>query len=742
MRYNKKIGLLTIGVFAATFLFIWSKAASQEYSVESPDGNLELKVSIADDVKYEILRDGKPLILPSSISIALADGVTLGRNATVASTETVTVNETITPLNSKNKEISDHYNETRIRFTEAYSLILRAYNEGVAYRFEMAFDEDVIVQSEEASFNFAGDPTVIFPEADGAMYSWERAYQTYNSISEIPAAKFCITPAMFSYPDQGIRVIIAESDLTDYPGMYLQPDGGTSVHGKWAHYPKKVTEPDNVYAYHRVVEREDFLAKTSGVRSYPWRVAIVSTDDKDLLNNQLIYKLASPSVLTNTDWINPGLSAWEWWHDAILETDAIPSGTANLNFNLYKYYVDFAAEYGLEYLTMDAGWSADFAGQVCEYAASKDVKVFLWDFINLPVVNPERLTQIKNLGAVGVKIDLIERDDQVAINWLEQLAKDCAERELMVIFHGCPKPTGLERKYPNIINYEAVRGAECAKWDETPNPDYHLQFPFIRMLAGPLDYTPGSMRNVHREEFKPVPVGIPMTMGTKAHELAMYVIFDQPLGYLCDSPTEYRKNKIAMNFLSKVPTVWDETVPLGAEVGSYAVVAKRHGEEWFVGAMTNGQAREIEIDFSFLPASASYQVEIYRDNEQTNADAKAMSYETGSVDHNTKRTFKLAAGGGVAVRVGGIVTGIGENNQKSEIQVFPNPAKEQLYVSSNEMIQSISIVDLMGKVYSFEYMKGSTLSSKINIDMLPEGMYIAKVITASKQVISRFVKAD
>jgi alpha-glucosidase len=721
---------------------LWSAAHAQEYNVTSPDGSLTIHLDVATDIRYAVAKNGTPVITSSPIGLTLSTGLVVGSNATVKSTEAVGVDEPIERLYGKNDGLRDHYNQLRIDFEENYSLIVRAYDEGVAYRFETALAGNVDVMSEEANFNFAGQTQVIFPEADSEMRSWERSYNTYASIAAIDNNKFSITPAMFSYAGSGIRVVIAESDLLDYPGLYLQPSGTTSVKGKWAYYPKTVSFPDNIYEYHRVTEREAFLARTAGTRQYPWRVVIVSTDDKTLLTNELVYKLATPSVLTNTDWIKPGKSAWEWWHDAILETTQIPSGTKNLNLALYKFYVDFAAQNKLEYVTLDAGWSTSYIRELCQYAASKNVKIFTWDFINLPVENPGRLAELKSYGIVGIKVDLIERDDQVAINWFEQLAKACAQQQLMIIFHGCAKPTGLQRKYPNIVNFEAVRGAECTKWDDTPNPDYHLQFPFIRMLAGPLDYTPGSMRNVRRAEFQPIGTGVPMTIGTRTHEVAMYVMFDQPLAYLCDAPTEYRKYTDILSFLSRVPTVWNQTLPLAAEVGKYAVIARKHAEEWYVGAMTNYEARDIEIDFSFLPAGVDRVADVYRDTPNSETNAKAYQHEIINVTNQSKLTFHLASGGGLAIRVRDVneVTGIGRSEEGSKVSIFQNADRTRLTVRSKVPVHEISITDISGRVVQHEVTEVQQEVHAIDTTRLGVGIYVVYVSTAERVYSSRIIR--
>jgi len=730
-----RCGLLMI------FLSIMLQAYAQTYTVKSPNELLVATVSVSDKITYAVAYDGVSLITPSVVSITLDNGLTLGANGTVQNTETRSVNEPITRVYGKN-DITDEFNELTIHFTDSYSFIVRAYNEGVAYRFETVLPGNVVVVSEGADFNFAVSPAVIFPEADAAMQSWERAYTTYDKLSDISTDKFAITPTLFTFKDAGLRVAIAESDLLDYPGMYLERNAGTGVRGKWAQYPKTVSDENDMYKYHRVTSRENFLARTSGTRSYPWRVVIVSADDKDLLTNELVFKLASEQVITNTSWIKPGKSAWEWWHDAILEGSSIPSGEANLSLALYKVYVDFAAQNKLEYITMDAGWSTDYAAQLCQYAASKNVKVFAWDFINLPVQDPNRLSQLKNLGIAGVKVDLIERDDQVAINWLEQLAKACAERQMMIAFHGCPKPTGLERKYPNIMNFEAVRGNETTKWDDTANPDYHLQIPFIRMLAGPFDYTPGSMRNVHRSQFKPVPTGIPMTMGTRVHELAMYVMFDQPLAYLCDSPIEYRKYTDLLGFLANVPSTWDRSVPLAASVGEYAAFARQKGQEWYVGAMTNHDARDIEIDFSFLPGGTNRVAEIYHDTDLSNSDARVYTQQIAIVSNQSKITFHMVAEGGLIIRVHGEeATGTEETvKEAAHVWVYPNETRTQLSVQATEAIRNVRIIDMSGRTYFTSDISGRSTLERVDVAGLKSGLYVARVTTESGVYSVKFVR--
>ena len=461
------------------------------------------------------------------------------------------------------------------------------YNEGCAYRFITNLSGEVTVKAEVAQFNFAYKPKVYFPECDaderderdqaGVLHkvhqgyrNFERLYKLYNSPADIPDGHFSVSPALFEWVGTDYKVVLTESDTYDYPGLYLESAGGNSVRGKWAAYPKEKLDsdpnnPNRMYSTHLVASREDFIARTTGTRTFPWRVVIVSDDDRSLLNNELVYKLAEPCRLTDTSWIVPGKSAWEWWHKAVLEGVDFPNGNKNLSLRLYKYYVDWAARNNLEYMTLDAGWKESYLKELCDYARERGVKILVWTWASCPNEYPgDWFARMHDLGVAGCKIDFFERNDQEAMTWGRKFAERLAELKMVAIFHGCPVPTGLNRTYPNILNYEAVRGAECNFWEHTITPEYHTRFPFIRSLAGPEDYTPGGLRNVTPEEFKPVDRDNtpPSNMGTRAHMLSMYVILDHWIGYLCDSPTEYDKNPELMDFLSHVPSVWDETVPL------------------------------------------------------------------------------------------------------------------------------------------------------------------------------------
>jgi len=641
---------------ALILFFLLFCAKMQGIEISSPDSRLKVKIEVKKSISYQVFFKGEEIIAPSLIGLQLQDKI-LMENPKIRNTKTRKVAETIKPLYGKVKALSDNYNETKIDFEGKYSLIVRAYNEGVAYRFLTDFDNEIIVENEKFEVNIVNDPAVIYPETTNYT-SWELMHLDYASASAIEKGKKAITPVLYSMPNN-TKVVVAESDVRDYPGMYLIKDE-KGFHADFAQYPDSTALGS--WGFVSVVQRRrNYIAKTAGKKVFPWRIVIATDNDKDLLINELIYKLATPQVLNDVSWIKPGKAAWEWWHDAMLPGADIPSGMDNRNTALYKYYIDFAAENNLEYLMIDAGWSDIFdlskinpkvdIQELINYGKSKNVGIFLWCVAMALTDNADKyLEMMHNWGAVGIKVDFFDRDDQPAMEWYETIARKAAKYELMVNFHGCSKPTGMQRMYPNIMNYEAVRGAECSKWDLTANPKHHVTIPFTRMLGGALDYTPGAMRNTSPQLFRPVDPGLPSAQGTRCHELAMFVIYDQYLAMLCDSPTEYRKDANTLKFLSKVPVTFDDTKVLDAKVGEYALIAKQKGNEWYVGGMTDWRARSFTVDFSFLPAG-EYSIDIYRDGLEASLWATHYIFETKQVNNKSSMTFPVAAGGGLALRI-------------------------------------------------------------------------------------------
>lgn len=737
--------------------FCFHTLTAEEYELISPDGQLKVKLQVNAGTKYEVWHGSKQLIAPSPIALNLTTGTVIGAG-TVKDIERNSVDEEITVLIGKNKTLDDTYNELVVHFNEKYDLIFRVYNEGAAYRFKTEMEEEIFIKDEDAVFNFAGNPSVYFPEvtefnpaaANPQLNHWEKAYKVYNTIGDLKDKSLAVIPVLFSFPESTYKVGLLESDLFDYPGLYIQQNNANSVKGYWARYPETVEEPENHYSNHYPITRFDYIAKTEGTRAFPWRVIVVSSNDKDLLNNELAYKLATPLKLTDVSWIQPGKTTWEWWHKAMLTSDGkadpangIPAnGNDNLGYDLYKYYIDFAAANNIQYLTLDAGWNDGYIRRLCSYGKAKGVKIIVWTWASCVIDQPGWLSRMKAFGVAGAKIDFFNRNDQPAMKWHEQLAEEAAALEMVLLFHGCPIPTGLNRAYPNILNYEAVLGEEECFWRRGSDPDYHATFPFIRSLSGPEDYTPGSMRNKTKLQFFPVdlPNVIPSTMGTRCHELSMYVIYDQWLGFLSDAPTEYMKYPEVLDFLAAVPVVWDKTVPLDAEVGKYIVMAKQTGKDWFVGGMCNWDSKNVNVDFSFLTPGVSYEAIIIKDGTNANSYPTRTENESLTVTSDTKLDFSMAKGGGFVIRLidkGG--TGIGNVTANSNTSVYIDANQNILNVQSETSIRSVKAVNISGQVVLAEEFEQDAKKQQINIAGLNKGIYIIEVKTENNVTFSKVI---
>lgn len=634
--------------------------AKSSYSVSSPDKKLTLCITTNGQLAYQILVDRVPVSEVSPIGLKLRHQPTLGQDPKVTSVKRRSVKGSIPVVLGENDRVDETYNEMSIHLGN-YSLLCRAYNEGVAYRLETRLKGEIIIDNEIAEFNFKENPTVwlAFDEAKKSMTQWELPYTKVHSVAEIHVGEYAINPCLFKNKRTGLGITVIESDLDDYPGMYLlKSETGGKLIGKWAHYPQRIKN-DSKYDSQEVLERTDFIARTSGTRSFPWRGFIITRNDVELLNNDLVYKLAKPQVLKDISWIKGGKTSWEWLHDGELEGDlGFKYGPFNAetkpSLPLYKYYIDFAHCNGFEFVTLDAGWDASYIQELCQYAAAREVKVFVWTYFNFVIVDEPMLDRFKEWGIYGVKVDFISRDDQIAIGWLKTMAERCAEREMMILMHGCPKPTGLHRTYPNIISYEAVLGEEQNKWSGICSPEYRTCFPYLRLLGGAADITPGSLRNKTLKDFTWKGTGAPWSLGTLAQQMAMYVVCHQTLGFVSDAPTEYNKHPAILKFLQVVPTVWNDTRPLSGEIGEYILTARRTGEEWYVGGITNWTERKgMKAILSFLEPKVKYKAYIIKDVPAVNNDLDATKYscETIDVDHQTVLNLHLAQGGGVVMRI-------------------------------------------------------------------------------------------
>jgi len=642
-------------VFVLMVLMLVGTAAAQSsYSLVSPNKQIEMKIRAGDRIQYDVLFKGTPLLQKSTFSIDI-DHNTLGLQPRVKDAKTRTYDGTLEPaVRQKFAKVRENYNELRLEMEGNYAVVFRAYNEGTAYRFETSLPQDEVkVYNEEVSLNFAGDYSAYYPLEESLFSHNERKFPLFK-LKEIPPASFASLPAVVD-AGNGLKVAVAESDIEDYPGLWLR---GTSNNGLTATFPpyplKEVLERDRDY---RVTETADYIAVTRGTRSYPWRLLGIAEKDGDLITNQLVWLLAQPSQVQDTSWIKPGKVAWDWWNANNVYGVDFKSG---VNTQTYKYYIDFAAKYGLQYIVLDEGWYK--LGNVMEvvpeinmedltaYAKQKNVGVILWVvWKSLDDQFDTALDRFQKWGIKGIKIDFMQRNDQKLINFYYKTCRETAKRHMLVDFHGGQSQITMTRTWPNMISGEGVRGMEWSKWSAESEPQHNVTLPFTRMFLGPMDYTPGAMLNATKKTFAPIHER-PMAMGTRCHQLGMYVVFESPLQMLADSPSNYLREPEAMEFLAQVPTVWDETKVLDAKLGEYVLVARRNGRDWYIGALTNWTGRDLEVDLSFLP-SGSFTMEAYQDG--VNADRLASDYAKTKTQVTSSKKLKitLAPGGGWAARI-------------------------------------------------------------------------------------------
>jgi alpha-glucosidase len=535
-----------------------------------------------------------------------------------------------------------------------YAVDFRAYTEGAAYRFETSLPQpEVKIYAEEMNLHFPGNFVVYYPTEESFFSHNERKYLPQH-VADIAPEFIATLPAVIE-ADAGVKVAVAESDLEEYPGLWLRGTSGNALAATFPPYPLK-EKLDNDRDF-RVVESADYIAVTKGTRTFPWRILGIAKKDADLLTNQLTWLLAKPSQLQDTSWIKPGKVAWDWWNfNNVYNVDF----KAGVNTQTYKYYIDFAAKYQIPYIILDEGWYK--LGNALEvvpeinmeeltaYAKQKNVGVILWViWKTLDDQLEPALDQYAKWGVKGIKVDFMQRSDQLLINYYHRVSRETAKRKMLVDFHGDQKPATMTRTWPNLISTEGVRGMEWSKWSAETDPDHDVTLPFTRMFLGPMDYTPGAMLNAQKNSFSPI-FRRPMSQGTRCHQLAMYVVFESPLQMLSDSPSNYLREPEIMDFLGPVPSEWDETKVLDGRIAQYVAVARRYGKDWYVGAMTNWSPRELELDFSFLP-EGNFNMESFQDG--ANADRMGSDYKTvkAQVNRETKLKIALAPGGGWAARI-------------------------------------------------------------------------------------------
>lgn len=649
--------LTILFIFLSAF-FSNIQAQENDLKIESPNGNIKVSFDLKEKVYYTVHFRDELVIYPSPLSLTVNEDEVLGYKPELVSSKKKSVDENIETVWGRRKTINDKYNEIDLKFKKDFGIVFRVYDDAVAFHFYTRLKDVMKVRSEQSSFYFPENLKILSYGVDDFHTSFEEIGKWVN-ITDLSKESFAYPPAIVDFKGK-FKVAIAEANVRDYPGMYLSKPGKSGR--PWLEtmspaYPDKV-KTDGWNNFVKVVHsRKNYIAKTKGNRDLPWRILVITEEDKNLAENDIVYKLSDPAEIS-TDWIKPGKVTWEWWNDWNLEGVDFKTG---INNETYKYYIDFASENNIEYLIMDEGWSNQFdltmpvpgvdVPMLMEYARERNVKIILWCvWHTLDSQMEVAMDLFEKWGAAGVKVDFMDRDDQVVVNFIERCAKTAAKHKLLVDYHGCPKPTGLHRTFPNIINYEAVVGNEYNKgnWGgKFPSPEHNVTIPFTRMMVGPMDYTPGAMRNSTQKSYG-FSYSLPMSRGTRCHQLAMFVVYDAGLQMLCDAPTEYMKYPDILEFLSEVPVSWDDTEILQGKIGDYIVSKRIKDGIFYIGGMTDWSERDISIDLSFLP-SGNYTATMYVDGINAHRNAVDYHVESKKINKGDELNIHMAPGGGFAI---------------------------------------------------------------------------------------------
>ncbi len=621
MKDMKKILIL----FLAGMLTMSLQA--KDLVVTSPDGHLKMTIRTSGGLTFLISRDGRKIVWSEGLSLDVDGRILPGEKDKVRKALRTRKDEVLHPVVAvKNSAVRNRYNGVVLQYKGGYDVEFRLFDDGAAYRFITRFPDSVTVKGETLRLLFPDSTQAFYPREESFFSHNERLY-VHLEVADIQPGDLASLPALFEVPG-GAEVLLTESDLRDYPGMWITGTGGNAIESTFPYYPVRTeqTRDRNV----KPVERADYMARTAGSRSFPWRVLAIAPGAKDLLENEIVYRLASPSKIKDPSWIHPGLVAWDWWNALNVYGVDFVSG---VNTATYKYFIDFASQHDIPYIILDEGWyklgdlldvnpDVDLP-ELLRYAKEKNVGIILWVvWKTLDDQLTEALDKFAAWGVKGIKVDFMQRDDQWMVNYYRRVAEEAAKRHLLVDFHGAYKPSGLRREYPNVISREGVKGLENNKWCDCITSQHNVTLPFTRMVPGPMDYTPGAMVNAHKKNFF-VSWGRPMSMTTRVQQMAMYVVYESPLQMLADNPSNYLRNPECLEFMAHVPTTWDETHALAGKVGEYVAVARRKGDKWYVGAMNGEQPRDLTLDLSFLP-EGTWQVTLFEDG--VNAPKYAQDY--------------------------------------------------------------------------------------------------------------------
>ncbi len=642
-------------------------AAPKAFTLKSPDGRMRMEISTGGGIRYSLTHDDVLLLENSCLSMSLADGTVYGGpESKLRRTRTTSIDRTVKAVAYKKAEVRENYNELTIEYRD-FKVVFRAYDDACAYRFISLSAKPFTVKDEQADFRFPEDRTAYIPyihkkwkgSLDEILENDFQCPYTHSLLSGWNE-RYSIVPLLVECPE-GKKVVITEADLMDYPGMFLynyKKGTGETLSGYFARVPDKTEIGGHNMVQEKIKSRKDYIAECQPFEKFPWRVVVVSSSDKELTDSDIVWKLATPAADIDWSWVRPGKVAWDWWNAWNIKGVDFEAGVNN---DTYKYYIDFASANHIEYVILDEGWAVKYANdlnqvvpeidleELVAYGKERGVGIILWAGYWPFAKDMENVCRhFSEMGIKGFKVDFMNRDDQPMVDWYRKAAEMCAKYHLLMNFHGAYKPTGLQRTYPNVVNFEGVHGLEQMKWSD-PSVDqvtYDVTIPFIRMLAGPMDYTQGAMRNATKKNYKPIRTE-PMSQGTRCRQLAEYVVFESPLNMMCDSPTNYMAEQECTDFIAAIPTVWDETLALDGKVAEYVVMARRKGNTWYVGAMAGWDGREMEIDLGFLP-EGEYSMTVFRDGVNAHRIASDYKKVTMDVPSDRKMKIKMAPGGGWA----------------------------------------------------------------------------------------------
>lgn len=715
MKNNKKLCLAILSLLLLSGNASFA-AKEKKYVLSSPDGTLKVEISAGNELAYQVMHGNDTILSHSNIGLVLENGTIVGKTPRITGERRRKIKDNIESPFYRFKEFVATGNELDLKLKGGFGIIFRAYNEGVAYRFYTTQSSDIIIKEEQAEFNFKEDYTAYLPYTTNDKKPMAMAYQNVYDITPLSKAQPKLAFLPVTVDCGSVKLTLLESDLEAYPGMFVQSQQGKyGLKGVFAPYPAKT----DFYPWRKqeyVTETTDFISRSRGSRSYPWRVLAITEKDTDMPVNNLVYALASLNRIGDTSWIKTGKVAWDWWNDWNLKGVPFKAG---INMDTYKYYIDFASRNGLEFIVLDEGWYDPKSGdmltvipeldlpELIAYGKSKGVEIVLWTVFNVLDSQLEAACKkYADMGIKGFKVDFLDRDDQTAVEMVYRIAEMTARYKLTLDLHGIYKPTGINRTYPHIINFESVFGMEEVKWTDIKNnmPLYDVTFPYIRMMAGPVDYTPGAMRNATKADWRAM-YYTPASMGTRCHQLAAYIVHDSPFTMLCDAPTNYLNEQECVDFIASLPVEVDSTFIASGELGKYIVTVRKKDVNWYIGGMTNWDERDVQLDFSFLPEGVSYTAVLFKDGVNANKQAEDYRKETIRIDKDSRLTLHLASGGGFAMKlelcpVHGQVTGIPEGkNIPSFYQKYIET--EGLYVTSSgkvsdeALLKACDIISLM-----------------------------------------------